>query len=417
MEEHLTQDQERAEEMIREWYLNTDDQIFVLSGYAGTGKTYLLKHVVESLGLKAGKQAVFVAPTGKAASVLVKNGTPASTIHSLIYVLDEEDFEVDENGEIIRKGRLRFLRKEKIGDGIRLIVVDESSMVDNLILRDLLSYKIKCLFCGDNAQLPPVHGANVLLENPDYQLTEIVRQEKDNPIIALAQMAREGEHFGYGNYGRQAIVISRNLLGKEERRRLFLKASQIIVGRNSTRDRINREIREYRGIPAQQSMPTDGEKLICTLNDWSRYIDDGREFNLVNGIIGYCSNVKEETDDLGSLDFQAEFLNDKVYALPFDSGIFTRGEYAHGYGELAVRLANGMYVHESDYKILRKVKAQREEQICRFEFAYAITCHKAQGSEFDFVILVDESYVFREDRARWLYTAITRAKKKLLIIR
>lgn len=417
MDEHLTQDQRKAEEMIREWYLNTDDQIFVLSGYAGTGKTYLLKHVVESLGLKPGKQAVFVAPTGKAASVLVKNGTPATTIHSLIYVLDEEDFEIDENGEIIRRGRLRFLKKERIGDGIRLIVVDESSMVDNLILRDLLSYKIKCLFCGDNAQLPPVHGANVLLEHPDYQLTEIVRQEKENPIIALAQMAREGKRIGYGNYGSEAIVISHNILKEKERKRLFMKASQIIVGRNSTRDRINREIREYRGIPAQQSMPVDGEKLICTLNNWGRYIDDSREFNLVNGIIGYCSNVKEEIDDLGSLDFQAEFLDDKMYALPFDSGIFTRGEYAHDYGDTAVRLANGMFVHENDYEILRKVKAQKEEQICRFEFAYAITCHKAQGSEFDFVILVDESYIFKEDRARWLYTAITRAKKKLLIIR
>ena len=114
MQDELTSDQRNAEKLIREWYLNTDDQVFVLSGYAGTGKTFLLKRVVEGLGLEAGREAVFVAPTGKAASVLVKNGTPASTIHSLIYVRDEEDFDVNEAceaeicyGEHLVDGRVR----------------------------------------------------------------------------------------------------------------------------------------------------------------------------------------------------------------------------------------------------------------------------------------------------------------------
>mgnify|MGYP002799443211 FL=1 len=417
MEEELTADQRNAEKMIREWYLNTDDQVFVLSGYAGTGKTFLLKRVVEGLGLEAGKQAVFVAPTGKAASVLVKNGTPASTIHSLIYVRDDEDFEVNEDGEIVRKSRLRFVKKEKIGDGIRLIVVDESSMVDNLVLRDLLSYGVKCLFSGDNAQLPPVNGANVLLEHPDYQLTEIVRQERENPIIRLAGMARRGEYIEYGNYGGNALVVPAGFLHAEERRRLFTKAGQIIVGRNKTRAAVNREMRGYQGISPERKLPVDGEKVICTLNNWERFIDEDRAFNLVNGIIGYCYNVEEQPDPLGKMDFRAEFLSNVVRSLPFDSAVFTHGTYAHNYGEMAVRLVDGTYVHESDYAVLRRVKAKREETICRFEFAYAITCHKAQGSEFDFVVVFDESYLFGEDRARWLYTAVTRAKKKLLIIR
>ncbi|MBP5242157.1 MAG: AAA family ATPase [Clostridia bacterium] len=417
MEESLTADQEKAEQLIREWYLNTDDQVFILSGYAGTGKTYLLKRVVESLGLVLGKEAVFVAPTGKAASVLVKNGTPAGTIHSLIYTLDEDDFEVNEDGEVVKKERLSFIKREKIEKAVKLIVIDESSMVDNLILRDLLSFGVKCLFCGDNAQLPPVNGSNILLETPDYQLTEIVRQAQDNPIIQLAQKARRGEYIEYGNYGDAAMVIPRSFLSAEERKRLFCKASQIIVGRNKTRADVNREMRGYRGIAANQKFPVEGEKLICTLNNWNRFIDEAREFNLVNGIIGYCSNVTEQPDNLGSLDFQAEFLPDITHDLPFDAGIFTHGGYAHGYGDLAVKLIDGTFVHESDYAILRRVQAKREEPVCRFEFAYAITCHKAQGSEFDFVVVFDESYIFGEDRARWLYTAITRAKKKLLIIR
>ncbi len=417
MEEVLTSDQRNAEKMIREWYLNTDDQVFVLSGYAGTGKTFLLKRVVEGLGLEAGRQAVFVAPTGKAASVLVKNGTPASTIHSLIYVRDDEDFDVNEDGEVVHKSRLSFIKKEKIGENIRLIVVDESSMVDNLVLRDLLSYGVKCLFSGDNAQLPPVNGANILLENPDYQLKEIVRQERDNPIIRLAEMARRGEYIDYGNYGDSAMVIPAGFLKSEERKRLFKKANQIIVGRNKTRDAINREMRAYEGISPDRKLPVDGEKIICTLNNWERFIDKDRAFNLVNGVIGYCYNVEEQPDNLGKLDFQAEFLPDVVHSLPFDSAVFTHGAYAHHYGELAVKLIDGTFVHESNYAVLRRVKAKKEETICRFEFAYAVTCHKAQGSEFDFVIVFDESYVFGEDRARWLYTAVTRAKKKLLIIR
>ncbi|MBP3433826.1 MAG: ATP-binding domain-containing protein, partial [Clostridia bacterium] len=77
----------------------------------------------------------------------------------------------------------------------------------------------------------------------------------------------------------------------------------------------------------------------------------------------------------------------------------------------------GSVVHEGNFALLQKLRSVAEEPICRFEFAYAVTCHKAQGSEFDFVVVFDESWAFGEERNRWLYTAITRAKEKLLIIR
>ena len=76
-----------------------------------------------------------------------------------------------------------------------------------------------------------------------------------------------------------------------------------------------------------------------------------------------------------------------------------------------------MVVSEDNFEMLRRYKSVFDEPVCRFEFAYAVTCHKAQGSEFDFVIVFDESWVFGEEQARWLYTAITRAKEKLIIIR
>ena len=413
----LTQDQDNARKMIEEWFINTDDKIFVLSGYAGTGKTFLIDYVVRScLKLKVGTEAVFVSPTGKAAANLVRCGTVAGTVHSLIYLLDEENFDVDENGEIIERNELSFIKREKIDEKIRLIIIDEASMINETVLGDLLSFGVKCLFCGDGAQLPPVNGTCPLMENPHYTMKEIVRQAADNPIIKVATWAREGKAIPYGNYGDKVCVINRNALSAAERKRLFLKADQILCGRNKTRNALNREIREYKGIPQDALLPVDGEKVICTLNDWEKTLDDEGKFFLVNGIIGTAQNVCESIDCIATMDFQADFAKEAV-SVPFDTAVFTDGEYRHFYGDRAVKLSNGTVVHEGNFAMLHRFRAVADEPICRFEFAYAVTCHKAQGSEFNFVIVFDESWAFGEEKSRWLYTAITRAKEKLLIIR
>ena len=110
MEKVLTPDQENAEKLIKEWFFNTDNLVFVLEGYAGTGKTFMIDRIVrESLHLKAGTEAVFVMTTGKAATVLIKNGTVAGTVHSLIYTRNEDDLNVDENGEIVERGTAKEL--------------------------------------------------------------------------------------------------------------------------------------------------------------------------------------------------------------------------------------------------------------------------------------------------------------------
>ena len=410
----LTADQQEAEALIEAWYFHLNTQIFVLCGYAGTGKTFLVDHVVRALGLVAGESAAFVAPTGKAASVLIKAGVPATTVHSLIYTR-EEDIEVDENGEVISEQFLRFVRRESIDSKIKLIVLDETSMVSDDVLRDLLSFGVKCLCCGDPAQLPPVGGSNTLLRSPVITLREIVRQERDNPIVRLAERIRAGERPQYGEYS-SVSVVPRRSLDAAARRKLFCEADQIIVGTNRTRALVNREVRAFRGIPPERILPEEGEKIICTLNDWSKPLDERGDFHLVNGIIGTCYHVREQLDGLGQLDFQPEFLPDRVEDLPFDTGIFVRGQYYHGYGNRACLLTNGILVHEGNREMLRRFKVRREDTVCRFEFAYAVTCHKAQGSEYDFVVVVDESGFFENGR-EWLYTAVTRAKKRLVIIR
>lgn len=417
MEVTLTTDQENAKKLIEEWFLHTKDNVFVLAGYAGTGKTFLIDYVVkETLGLRVGKDAVFVSPTGKAAVNLVKKGTEAGTIHGLIYYREGEEYDVNEDGEIIQLQDLHFYKRDKIEENIRLIIIDEASMVNETMLNDLLSFDVKCLFCGDSAQLPPVNGTCPLLDNPHYTMTEIVRQAKDNPIIQLATMAREGKRIPYGNYGDKAYVVGKNALSRKQRQRLFLEADQIICGRNATRTALNNEIRVYKGIDKTQVLPLDGEKLICTLNDWEKPLDADGRFFLVNGVIGTASAVREELDGIATMDFQPDFLDEAIH-VSFDTAIFTDGEYKTGYGDKAITLANGIVVHESNFAMLHKFRNVSETIIDRFEYAYAITCHKAQGSEFDFVIVFDESWVFGEEKDRWLYTAITRAKEKLLIIR
>ena len=401
----LTADQQEAAALIEAWYHHLNTQIFVLCGYAGTGKTFLVDYVVRALGLVAGESAAFVAPTGKAASVLIQSGVPATTVHSLIYTR-EEDIEVDENGEVISEQFLRFVKKESIDSKIKLIVLDETSMVSDDVLRDLLSFGVKCLCCGDPAQLPPVGGSNTLLSTPVITLKEIVRQERDNPIVRLAARVRAGERPAYGEDG-CVSVIPRRALDADARRALFTQADQIIVGTNRTRAMINREVRAIRGIAPDRVLPQDGEKIICTLNDWSKPLDERGNFHLVNGIIGRCYRVREQLDGLGQLDFQPDFLAERVEDLPFDTGVFVRGQYYHGYGNRACLLTNGILVHENNREMLRRFKVRREDTVCRFEFAYAVTCHKAQGSEYDFVVVIDESGYF-EDGKEWLYTAVTR---------
>ncbi|MBQ8375232.1 MAG: AAA family ATPase [Clostridia bacterium] len=417
MKETLTPDQEKAENLIAEWFFNTDDLTFVLAGYAGTGKTFLINHVVKNvLHLQAGKEAAFVSPTGKAATVLAQGGTVAGTVHGLIYIRNEDDFDVDENGEIIEKERLSFYKRDQIDESIRLIVVDEASMVNEEMLRDLLSFGVKCLFCGDHAQLPPVSGTCPLLSRPNYALTQIVRQAADNPIIKVATMAREGKDIPFGNFGDRVSVISRRRLTGDIRKRVLTAADQVICGRNKTRTELNGEIRGYLGVPEGTLLPTDGEKLICTLNNWEKPLDAEERFHLVNGIIGRVRNIEEQMDLLATMDFKADRLGEEVGVIA-DTGIFQFDQYAHGYGDQAVKLTGGAIVHEHNKMLLRRVRAVEQETICRFEFAYAITCHKAQGSEFDNVVVFDESWVFGEERHRWLYTAITRAKERLLIVR
>ena len=401
----LNADQAAADKKIKEWYFNGTGQVFVLAGYAGTGKTALLKHtVLETLKLNDTETASFVTPTGKAATVLIKNGVTACTVHRLIYQTQTVEESVTVNGKIIKVEKLVFRRRDSIDKAIKLIVLDEASMVSDEMLQDVLNFGVKVLLCGDNAQLPPVEGFNTYLTKPDYTLTQIVRQQQDNPIITLSTLAREGKKIPFGNFGGRALVLYRNNFTGERRQKLMLGCDQIICGMNRTRAKINDEVRQMMGY--ENCLPQHGDKLICTLNNWEQFIDGEMRFNLVNGIIGTAIDpYYDRANAIGFTQFKPEFLEENCpEVLPFDYGVFESGEYRYRHGDTFAKFDEDG--EPTDVFTLN-----------RFEYGYCISCHKAQGSEFDNVIIFDESFAFREDASRWLYTAITRAKKKLILVR
>ena len=390
----LTADQKNADSLIKDWYYNSTRQVFVLAGYAGTGKSTLLKYsITETLGLIPDQSVAFVTPTGKAATVLIRQGISATTLHRLIYQSITQETEIEVNGKKIKIEKLSFKRRENIDKSIKLIVLDEASMVSDDVMYDLLQFGVKMIICGDNAQLPPVEGLNTYLKEPDFTLRQIVRQQLDNPIIKLSQMAREGIYIPYGRYGDSVSVLNKRFFTGEKRRHCLTTADQIICGINKTRTAINNEIRSMLN---RGPFPESGDKLICTLNNWEQFIDSDFRFNLVNGIIGTVYNpFYDSSTGIGFMQFKVDFLDELCpEALPFDTGIFTDGRYIYKHGD-----PSGAYT------------------LNRFEYGYCISCHKAQGSEFDNTVIFDESYAFKDDKNRWLYTAITRTKKKLLILR
>ena len=215
---------------------NGTPQVFRLFGYAGTGKTTLARHLAEH----ADGEVKFAAFTGKAASVMRGKGCKgASTIHSLIY-------RARESGEEIPSFDLW---DEAPASKAELIVIDECSMVDAELGRDLLSFGVPLLVLGDPAQLPPIQGGGFFTEaEPDVMLTEVHRQAADNPIIRLSMDIRAGEYLEPGRYGETEVVAKADLDPQR-----VLEADQVLVGRNATRRAYNMRMRERRGFDGRIS--------------------------------------------------------------------------------------------------------------------------------------------------------------------
>jgi len=369
--------QDEALKAVSRWLKEGRTPVFRLFGYAGTGKTTLAKHFAENVD----GEVLFAAFTGKAAQVLRSRGaTNARTIHSLIYrPRGEETVEDEETGKTSVAPMFSINRQSPLAKAA-LIIIDECSMVDEQLGKDLMSFGTPILVLGDPGQLPPVSGGGFFTEQePDYLLSEIHRQAKDNPIIHLAMDVREGREIMRGDYG-AAQVISKS----EVTQSLVLDADQVLVGTNRTRRRYNQRLRELKGFTADY--PQSGDKLVCLRNDPAK--------GLLNGSLWQVMSSSRETVKPG--------IN--LMIRPEDDDMDR--------GAAKIKLLKAAF-EDVETETPWTTRKRYDE----FDFGYALTVHKAQGSQWNNVVLFDESYAFRDSRERWLYTAITRAAETLTIVR
>jgi exodeoxyribonuclease-5 len=369
--------QDQALQAVSQWLKNGDRQLFRLFGYAGTGKTTLARHFAEHVD----GHVQFAAFTGKAAQVLrAKGASNAKTIHSLIYRPRGEEAVSDETtGKTSMAPTFSLNRQSDIAKA-SLVIVDECSMVDEELGRDLMSFGTPILVLGDPGQLPPISGGGFFTDaEPDYLLTEIHRQAAENPIIRLAMDVREGREIMHGDYG-TVQVIGKNEVDQQE----VLDADQVLVGINRTRRRYNQRLRQLKGFDSPY--PQAGDKLVCLRNDPAK--------GLLNGSLWKVMTASKETTKPGV----------NLLVTP-DDGDLDRGV-------TKIKVLKGAF-DSPDADIPWQTKKRYDD----FDFGYALTVHKAQGSQWDNVMLFDESYAFRDMRSRWLYTAITRAANLLTIVR
>ncbi|MEO1251241.1 MAG: AAA family ATPase [Pseudomonadota bacterium] len=356
-------EQDAALKAVERWRRAGETQVFRLFGYAGAGKTTLARHFAET----AGGDAAFAAFTGKAAHVMRQKGCEdATTIHALIY----RPSAADEDGEPSFS-----LRHDAPASKADLIIIDECSMVDEDLGRDLLSFGKPILVLGDPAQLPPVKGGGFFTDvDPDFMLTEIHRQAADNPIIRLSMAIREGEDFD--EQSDACRVISKRDISTDE----IMAADQILVGANRTRKRYNDRLRELHGFT--DPTPEAGEKLVCLRNN--------KKKGLLNGGVW---TVSRRASPRGQ--------RVRFSVVPEEGG-----------RPATVSVPRAFFTDGPD-----SVPWSQRKSADEFDYGYALTVHKAQGSQWNSIVLFDESFMFREHARRWLYTGVTRAAERLLLVR
>lgn len=352
-------EQDHALVAVDKWHKDPKSaQVFRLFGYAGTGKSTLIKHLTSQIG----GEVLYAAYTGKAAAVLRKKRLRnATTIHRLIYTPSDaarSGFILNQQSDVRRAA---------------LVVIDECSMVNDKVGKDLESFGKKILVVGDPYQLPPVKGEGYFTRGkPDIVLQTVHRQAHDSPVLRLATMVRNG--LPLQSFGGLARVLPAAQVQVED----VIDADQILCWKNETRCLMNGRVRDYLG--RMSPVPVLGEKLLCGRNDHKR--------GLLNGTTWTAQAPGELRD--GKVHMAIRPDDDP------DAGLR--------------RVAAPISVFEG-----KAPDADARQLGDCFTFGYAMTVHKAQGSQWENVTLFDEND--SKDRSRWLYTGITRAASRITIVR
>lgn len=471
----LSPDQKEAYDGIKTWLsrATATKRTLTLGGYAGSGKSAL----VSVLAHEMPAPLAFCAFTGKASSVLSRKLAAAGiatvsrivaakdpltgvssfeprpycgTIHGLVYrpcdvCMTEEEHEHtygegcrephdarEDDEEPPKKGKClacdppapkkkkegpcprcnnaRFLRRERLDRRYRLIVVDEASMVSDDMLEVLLSYGIPILAVGDHGQLPPVRGTGSLMKRPDLRLEKIHRQAAGNPIIALSARIREtGDLDDRLEDGKAfTILAARHLdrwigerwtparLTADPHTPAGMLGTVLVSWTNRKRVALNEAIRDSLGL-GSDSPPKKGEVLICLKNKAPIY----------NGMRGVLLADTDRAGDAGGKAPKWRATVDFV-----EDGQIARD----------ILLSEHQFFNEKtiDYDTALELGVSMSNLGELYDFGSALTCHKMQGSQAPEVGVLVEGGMFRmskDERTRWLYTAVTRAAEKLTVIR
>jgi exodeoxyribonuclease-5 len=386
----LAPQQVTALDRIGRW-LAGPDPIFSLQGFAGTGKTTL---AIKAAELSNGRIA-YLAPTGKAASVMRRKGcTGAQTIHRVLYkpkikstallkelteALAKATTHADRThlqqkivAETKRVGTPGWdVRTETELRNAELVIVDEASMVPDNMLADIGRQAKKILCLSDPAQLPPVIGRSSLMDKtPDMLLTDVHRQALDSPVLRAATAIRNGQPY-HDIIEEEFEVVKAADTGWNT----YRDADQLLVATNATRSGMNARFR--------QRLSRSG---VLAVDDRVVILRNNYDYGVYNGTTGVVKSIPVGVLD-GELWFDAEIETDEgTRDLPLWTGAFGG-------------------------KPFRFVPS---EDIVPADYAYALTVHKAQGSEWNRVLVWDEYR--RADRRQWLYTAVTRAAKSCIIV-
>ncbi len=382
----LSIDQKTVLDAIVAWYREPKrhKQYITLGGYAGTGKTTLIAYLRKVLrDLDSTQKVGFASYTGKAARVLrhglsegnaIYDKDTVGTIHSLIYSPI-----VNEKEEIVG-----WKTKEKLDRN--LIIIDEASMVDEEIWTHLLSYGIPIIAVGDHGQLPPIKGNFNLMESPQLRLEKIHRQAELNPIIGLSIQARENGLVRRGRYSDTVIKYDRAEPDSQEAMQELMTRSDtdtlILCGYNQTRIKINNHIRQVMGFLSPS--PLSGDRVICLRNNHRK--------NIFNGMTGTISSLEPQEEYWANAE-----INMDDEPSPY-RGLISLRQFN---SKTPLNFSDRRSVMQGDL----------------FDFGYAVTVHKAQGSQAKRVVLFEERFpkMTDEDWRRWLYTAVTRAIEDLYI--
>lgn len=374
----LTDEQRSAIIKACSWYYDTSynkKNYFVISGYAGTGKSTIVKTLINVLGL-ANYNVLFAAFTGKAALVLRIKGNMANTIHKSFYNIYYGD-----------NGMYYFSLKRSLPSTIKLIVIDECSMINDKMINDILSFNLPTIFLGDIGQMPPVIGQNSLLKdvnNIDAQLTKVLRQDDTSGILDLATRSRNGERLKEGTYKNCRVLRLKDIDD-------ITKYDIILCWRNSTRKLFNQAVRKESNI--NSIYPIKGEKVIGLKNNYFHQIEyEGIPIFPVNGlpstVVSDFQLIKNEKNIL--LDYKPDFIKDPKG--PFFKTL-CHSEYFENYG----------YNIEKDPFI-----KEDEEDIVHLDYGYALTVSRSQGSEYKRGLLLDEYRGPEDIKFKYMYTGITR---------